>query len=1523
MIRKVYLLTVFMMVSLLGFSQLQLSNNGFNEWGRKGDYDMPSKGYDGTNFRAVIYDIICVFKETSNIKEGAAALRVRSFETPLNKPTTPGYISNATFWNTQNMSGANDAGFNMETSSAFTGRPEALKVWVKSDVKAGDKSVIRIQSWTGNEYLTGGLTSNKKYVKEGNKVFDTRWVNGTSMSEWTELTIPIDYKEGKEETVPEKLNIVFSASNYDYPGETDAVIKVGSQLWVDDFRFIYPAKLKEVKFNDVAFADFTPTTYEYNVVLPLGTTTPPNVTATPLLAGTIIGRKNATTVPGTTEITVRSEDNITINTYKFNFTTPKMFIVTTQVSTGGSVAITNPTADNKYIEQSVIELTATPMDDSYRFARWWDNNTENPRNYTVNENRAVSAVFEKKTFTITATAGDNGSITPAAVSTVTYGSNRTYSIMANNGYSIDNVLVDGESVGFVESYTFEDVRKNHTISAGFVARDYKVAMPTNEGITAIVESEYNPDAVTFGGDFKFRISLNYGYTDSKITVKANNVTLTAVDDIYTISNVGKDQIIVVTGIVKCEYALGIEQSTGGTITRTPVKTKYQYNEIVTLTATPNVGWRFNEWWNNSDVNPLEYAMVDNVAITATFEEKTAVAITIDSEKLDYTYDETAKSVTYSTEPAGLDCVVTYNGSTEMPINAGVYNIVISRVEDNDYKAAVSINAVMTIKGLPTTITTAPTATAVNEGMMLSKSILEGGEGSVAGSFAWTTPNKRMLKSGSYSVTFTPEDVNYLTATCDVDVEVLPAAEYFSVSIGMMDNGRIVIPNKDVDNRYADGSDVELMAIGNEGYVFSRWWNGSTENPTVIKVTNDITATAEFVLETYTVLFPNIAGVKFVSEGNSVERFEDFSFTIEMDNEYSDSEIIVMANSTVLNANETGMGYTVEDVRKNQEISVIGVSKNQYSLTVKQNDGGLITIIPSKTKYEHGEMVTIVADANAGYRVKSMWSDLVDAEGKYEIVGATEVSAEFETKTTITVDVDGLNTVYDATAKSISYVTKPDGKTCIVRYNGSTEAPTAAGVYSVNVYRAEDDNYLEYDANHIMVISKATTTIAEIPTATAITTGDKLSASILDGGAANIEGYFEWKYAELIPNTTSEYDAIFVPDIAGYEIANCRIMVEVRQKYVVTIGEIVNGLVIIADETTDHIYVEGSTLALEATGADGYHFISWWDGNTERTRNYTVEGNRVITANFAKEVYTIMANESVNGWITPSGIIEVSHGSSKSFVITPDENYLIDRVVVDGNEVELVGNSYTFENISAGHSITPVFKLASHTITATAGENGMIDPEGESVVAHGEDVVYTIIPNKGYMIASLQVDDVEVEIANSYTFSNVTESHTIKVTFKLMTYTVTATVTGGEGTVTPEGVTTVNHGESLTYQISAATDYEIESVTVNGNARPIDKTYTFSNITRNSTIEVKFKPSVGVESIANHELRITSWEKTITVKSDDIAVAEVMVYDIAGRIVNQATMENGELKVAMDKSGVYVVRVVSDNKIVKTGKVIIK
>jgi len=116
----------------------------------------------------------------------------------------------------------------------------------------------------------------------------------------------------------------------------------------------------------------------------------------------------------------------------------------------------------------------------------------------VTANHTISVTFSANSLTVTASAGVGGTISPSGKITVTYGDSKTFSITADPGYTISDVLVDGSSVGAVNSYTFSNVASNHTIVAKFDVISLVPVITSQAVTTATVEGLYTYDVNATG-----------------------------------------------------------------------------------------------------------------------------------------------------------------------------------------------------------------------------------------------------------------------------------------------------------------------------------------------------------------------------------------------------------------------------------------------------------------------------------------------------------------------------------------------------------------------------------------------------------------------------------------------------------------------------------------------------------------------------------------------------------------------------------------------------------------------------------------------------------------------------------------------------------------------------------------------------------------------------------------------------------------------------------------------------------------
>jgi len=142
--------------------------------------------------------------------------------------------------------------------------------------------------------------------------------------------------------------------------------------------------------------------------------------------------------------------------------------------------------------------------------------------------------------------------------------------------------------------------------------------------------------------------------------------------------------------------------------------------------------------------------------------------------------------------------------------------------------------------------------------------------------------------------------------------------------------------------------------------------------------------------------------------------------------------------------------------------------------------------------------------------------------------------------------------------------------------------------------------------------------------------------------------------------------------------------------------------------------------------------------------------------------TITAAAGTGGTISPSGSVSVVYGGSQTFTITPDADYRIADVKVDGVSVGAV-ISYTFSAVTSSHSIYATF-AKNPVITASAGSGGTISPSGQVSVIYGASKMFTINASAGYHIIDVLVDNVSQGSITSYNFTSVLADHTISVTF---------------------------------------------------------------------------------------------------------------------------------------------------------------
>ncbi len=198
-----------------------------------------------------------------------------------------------------------------------------------------------------------------------------------------------------------------------------------------------------------------------------------------------------TALPGTYQYTL-TKDNL--NDLSDSFTIPESvdqyllelemmyqrFDVLLGVSPEGAGTVSG---EGEYYYGQTATITAEPVE-GYHFLNWMEDGnvitTDSTYEFEVFEEHQMVANFELNTYTLSASAGNNGTIHPSGEIEVNHGDDFSFSIHPSWGYQVDDVTVDSESVGPVSSYEFENIDSDGSIHAEFKLKVYDIVI-TSEG----------------------------------------------------------------------------------------------------------------------------------------------------------------------------------------------------------------------------------------------------------------------------------------------------------------------------------------------------------------------------------------------------------------------------------------------------------------------------------------------------------------------------------------------------------------------------------------------------------------------------------------------------------------------------------------------------------------------------------------------------------------------------------------------------------------------------------------------------------------------------------------------------------------------------------------------------------------------------------------------------------------------------------------------------------------------------------
>jgi len=1114
---------------------------------------------------------------------------------------------------------------------------------------------------------------------------------------------------------------------------------------------------------------------------------------------------------------------------------------------------------------------------------------------SVSANHTISATFAQQTYTITASADTlGGTISPNGAVSVNSQGSQTFTLSPNAGYQVTDVKVDGISVGARTSYTFSNVSAKHTISATFAQQTYTITAAAGENGTI---SPNGAVSVNSQGSRTFTITPNAGYAATVIVDGVSQGAKTS----YTFSNVSGDRTISATFVEQTVATYTITASAGknGSISPSGTTTVENGNsQTFTITPDPDctianvkvdgiskgaiTSYTFSDVSANHTISPVFER--NYFIINASAGENGTISPSGDVKKISGIYPLT---FTITPDPGYQIEDVVVGGVSVGPMPS--YSFWGNK--DSTISATFSAPSVITgisptsgnPLGLPIRLPTTVTITGERFGKTPKQIIFASGDtrhsttvgkpwskywndnSITLSQLPYDSSGRTTVLAGTYAVSVVGDDAvqsNSVDFTIYYTFSVGADKKFGSISTdGIITNGKINIsePNKTFTFTPNPGYQVKDVKVDEIS-------KGPITSYTFSNIHNDHSIRATFAQASYTIrASAGVGGA--ISPSGAVTLVGAWlkTFTIKPNSGYliEDVKVDGVSQGPITN-------YTFQPLSGDRTISATFVPKETTcTITASAGAGGAIAPSGAVSVNNQGSQ-TFTLSPNAGYQVADVRVDGVSqgAITSYTFSRVSSnhtISATFSAPSVITgISPTSGNPLHLPTTVTITG--ERFGKTPkqIIFASGDTRHSTTVWKPWSKYWNNNSItlSQLPYDPSGRPIIPAGTYSVylvgddavqsnsVDFTIYYTFSVGTDKNGTISSDGTAN-NGTINISE----PNKTFT----FTPN-PGYQVKDVKI--DGKSKGAITsytFSNINNNHFIGATFAKASYTIRASAGVGGAISPSGaVTLVGPWvktftikpnpgyqiedvkvDGVSQGPiTNYTFQplsSDRTISATFAQQTYSITAAANANGSISPDGTISVGGGKNQTFTITPDPGYQIEDVIVDGVS-KGAKTSYTFSNVIGNHTINASFKVQTGWITTWASAGGVISPNGRITVEGGKDQTFTITPDPGYA-ATVIVDGISKGALTSYTFSNISGSHDISVSFNHITYWLVASA-GLGGSISP-GSVKVQYGSQQYFSILPSKNYRVANVIVDGVSKGAITSYTFSNISADHTISATF------------------------------------------------------------------------------------
>ncbi len=545
------------------------------------------------------------------------------------------------------------------------------------------------------------------------------------------------------------------------------------------------------------------------------------------------------------------------------------------------------TGGGTYTDGSSVVLRAT-ANTGYRFVRWNDGNTSNPRTITVTGSATYTAYFEVQQYTITVISANPAQGSVSGGGTFAAGTQIQISATANDGFRF--VSWQDENTENPRTIT---VTEDKTYIANFET------LPTTPQYTITVLSANDAQGTVAGGgtfDEGTEIQISATATAGYRFVRWNDgntdnprAIIVAEDKTYIASFEALPQQYTIT-VMSASDVQGTVAG-GGT---------FDEGTEIQISATANDGFRFAAWNDGNTDNPRTIIVTENKTYIASFEalpQQYTITVMSASDVQGTvagggSFDEGTEIQISATANAGYRFAAWNDGNTDNP-----RTIIVT--ENKTYIAS--------FEALPQQYTITVMSASEAQGTVSGGGTFdEGTEIQISATanegfrfVAWNdgnTDNPRTI--------IVTENKTYIAS-----FEALPQQYTITVMSASEAQGSVA-----GGGTFDEGTEIQISATANEGFVFVTWNDGNTDNPRTIVVTGDATYIASFGPasgiegnETFDIsLYPNpasdilnITSSEEISEIEIVNVMGQVVFRMEVNGDNAVCDVNGLANGTYI------------------------------------------------------------------------------------------------------------------------------------------------------------------------------------------------------------------------------------------------------------------------------------------------------------------------------------------------------------------------------------------------------------------------------------------------------------------------------------------------------------------------------------------------------------------------------------------------------------------------------------------------